>query len=194
MPTIEPDASLGELLRGREWLFEGGNYHIDVSHLSSVIRFARSISPPAHELDLARELCEYGSQLHAQLQYAGEPPFADFYTAHRHFFQIVLGEDVEKSLDYFRRQLADEPDERDKPLLAYVLVDLLVRSGKLEEAVDVAAQHLTGIGPDAGFSFAELCVEAGRLSRLAEVARAQNDLVGYAAALVSQPAAAATPT
>src|SRR5690606_144288 len=77
IPTIEPDASLRDLLRGREWLFEGGNYHIDVSHLSSVVRFARTIEPPAEELDLAVQLCEYGSRLDQQLQYPGEPPFED---------------------------------------------------------------------------------------------------------------------
>jgi hypothetical protein len=47
LPTIEPDATLKQLLAGRDWLFEEGGYHIDVSHLSSVVRFARSINAPA---------------------------------------------------------------------------------------------------------------------------------------------------
>ncbi|MBX3439306.1 MAG: hypothetical protein KF861_17585, partial [Planctomycetaceae bacterium] len=78
------------------------------------------------------------------------------------------------------------------PILAYVLVDLLVRSDHLDEAVDVAAVHLTNLGPDARFSFADLCAQAGRFDRLGEIARQQGDLVGFAAALVAQPARVTT--
>ncbi|MCA9073780.1 MAG: hypothetical protein KDA93_02015 [Planctomycetaceae bacterium] len=194
VPLIEPKTTLRELLAGRDWLLEGGNYHIDVSHLSSVVRFARSIDAPADELDLVLQLCDYGQRLDPQLQYPGEPPFEDFYPAHRHFFQVVLDKEVDTSLDYFRQKLENEPDEHDKPLLAYVLVDLLVRSKHLDEAVEVAAVHLTGLGNDVGFSFAELCADAGRLDRLAEVMREQDDLVGYTAALIAQPSPAAANT
>ncbi|MCA9024986.1 MAG: hypothetical protein KDA86_07215 [Planctomycetaceae bacterium] len=194
VPLIEPNASLRELLRGRDWLLEGGNYHIDVSHLSSVVRFARSIEAGADELDLVLQLCDYGERLDPQLQYPGEPPFEDFYPAHRQFFHLLLDKDVDTSLDYFRKKLSDEPDEYDKPLLAYVLVDLLVRAKRLDEAVDVAAEHLTGLGNDVNFSFAELCVEAGRLDRLAEVMRDKNDIVGFTAALLGTPSSATTPT
>ncbi len=194
IPTIEPNASLHDLLRGRDWLLEGGNYHIDVSHLSSVVRFARSIEPAAEELGMAVQLCEYGTRLDAPLQYPGEPPFEDFYPAHRQFFRVVLEDDADSGLEYFREKLANEPDEQDKPMLAYVLVDLLMRAKRLDEAVDVAAACLTGLGPDAGFSFAELCAQAGRLGRLQEVAREQGDLVGFVAALVAQPASTAAST
>lgn len=194
VPLVEPNATLRELLMGRDWLHEGGNYHIDVSHLSSVVRFARSIEAPADELELVLQMCDYGERLDPQLQYPGEPPFEDFYAAHRHFFRILIGRDVETSLDYFRKKLSDEPDEYDKPLLAYVLVDLLVRSKQLEEAVEVAAEHLTGLGNDVNFSFAELCVEAGRLDRLAEVMRDKNDIVGFTAALLATPSSMTTST
>ncbi len=187
MPLIEPNASLRELLTGRDWILNGGNYHIDVSHLCSVVRFARSIEAPAVELDLVLQLCDYGSRLDPLLQYPGEPPFEDFYPAHRHFFHVILGRDVDAALAYFRQKLEDEPDEYDKPLLAYVLVDLLVRAKRLDEAVDVAAAHLTKLGNDVAFSFAELCADAGRLDKLAEVMRKQDDLVGFTAALVAQP-------
>ncbi len=194
MPLIEPSASLRELLTGRDWLLEGGNYHIDVSHLSSVVRFARSIESPADELDLVLQLCDYGERLDSQLQYPGEPPFEDFYPAHRYFFHVILGKDVDTALAYFRQKLDDEPDEHDKPLLAYVLVDLLVRSKQLDEAVEVAAEHLTGLGNDVGFSFAELCADAGRLDRLAEVMRDKEDIVGFAAALLAQPSTVSAST
>ena len=183
IPTIDPRASLRELVTGRDWLFEGGNYHADVSHLNSVVRFARSLEPTSAELKLALELCEYGRQLDAPLRYPGEPPFEDFYEAHKQFFRVLLDQD-DLALDYFRQKLTNEPDERDKPLLAYVLVDLLMRVGRLEEAVDVAATYLANLGDEVGFSLSELCAEANRFDRLKEVAREKGDLVGYAAALV----------
>lgn len=184
IPTIEPNAGLRELITGRDWLFEGGNYHTDVSHLNSVVRFARSLDPADEELKLALELCEYGRQLDEPLRYPGEPPFEDFYEAHRHFFRILAEQDREASLDYFRKKLADEPDEHDKPLLAYVLVDLLMRADHLDEAVDVGTTYLANLGDDVGFSLADLCREANRFDRLKQVARDKGDLVGYAAALV----------
>jgi hypothetical protein len=186
VPMLSPDASLRELLAGREWIFQGGGYHIDVSHLHSVIRFARSIDPPAEELDLALQMAEYGARLDKPLQYAGEPPFEDFYPAHIEFFKILLGRETDRALQYFRDKLANEPDERDKPLLAYVLVDLLIRAGRQDEAVEIAAEYLTNLGDDVSFSFAELCVESGRLDVLRRVNAERGDLVGYAAALLQE--------
>jgi hypothetical protein len=184
IPTIEPQAGLRELVKGRDWLFEGGNYHTDVSHLNSVVRFARSLDGSDEELGLALALCEYGRQLDEPLRYPGEPPFEDFYEAHRQFFRIMADQDREVGLDYFRRKLADEPDEQDKPLLAYVLVDLLMRSGRLEEAVEVASTYLANLGDNVGFSLAELCIEAGQFERLKQITRDKDDLVGYTSALV----------
>lgn len=185
IPGLPPGESLRSLIAGRDWLLESGNYHVDVSHLHAVIRFARSIEPPAEELDLALQMCEYGQHLAAPLQYAGEPPFVDYYAAHAAFFRALLDKDREKSLQYFRDQLANEPDEGDKPLLAYVLVDLLTRVGRLDEAVDVASQWLTNLSEDVRVSFSELCLQANRPDALREAARRNGDLVTYATALVS---------
>lgn len=184
IPMLPPAEPLSKLILGRDWLFEGGSYHTDVSHLSSIVRFARSIEPPAEELELARQLAQYGSQLDKSLQYGGEPPFLDFYPAHIHFFNVLLDQQRAAGLQYFRRQLELEPDEQDKPLLAYVLVDLLVRSGQLDEAVDIAARYLTNLGEDVSMSFDELCQNAGRLDVLQRVRKEQGNLVGFTAALV----------
>jgi hypothetical protein len=186
IPTLAPSVSLKELVMARPWIFEGGNYHTDVSHLNSVVRFARSLAPECEEMKLALELCDYGRQLDEPLRYPGEPPFEDFYEAHRHFFQILLDQDRPTSLGYFREKLAAEPDERDRPILAYVLVDLLTRVGQLDEAVDVAAEYLAGLGDDAAFSVAELCARANRFDRLKQISRTKEDLVGYAAALIQE--------
>ncbi|HVJ66514.1 MAG TPA: hypothetical protein VM510_00950 [Caulifigura sp.] len=185
IPGLPPGESLRSLISGRDWLLDGGNYHVDVSHLHAVIRFARSLEAPTDELDLALQLCEYGARLAAPLQYAGEPPFVDYYPAHAAFFRALLDKDREKSLQYFRDQLANEPDEGDKPLLAYVLVDLLTRVGRLDEAVDVASQWLTNLSEDVRVSFSELCLQAKRPDALRDAARRNGDLVTYATALVS---------
>lgn len=184
VPLLEPGASLKSLITGRDWIFEGGNYHVDVSHLNSVVRFARSIEAPAAELELAREMAQYGSKLEKTLQYEGEPPFSDFYPAHEHFFNILLDKKREEGLQYFRDQLTAEPDEQDKPLFAYVLVDLLMRSNQLEEAVDVSAQYLSNLNEEVNISFDELCEKAGRLDVLKRVRKEQDDLVGFAAAVL----------
>lgn len=184
VPTIEPDASLRQLLVGRDWLFADGGYHIDVSHLSSVVRFARNINPPDEELDMAIQLCEYGRQLDPRLQYGSEPPFDDYYPAHIAFFKALLDRDREASLQYFRDKVAAAPDEQNRALPAFVLVDLLIRCGRSDEAVEIAARHLAHLNDDASFSFADLCAETGRLDLLRRAAEERNDLVGFTAALL----------
>jgi len=186
IPMLPPNLSLPQLIQGRDWLFEGGNYHIDVSHLNSVVRFARSIEAPADALSLAAELAYYGTQLDPQFQYGGEPPFSDFYPSHLQFLNVLLGRNEEEGFQYFRDQLAAEPDEQDKPILAYVLVDLLMRRDRLDEAVDVAATYLSNLGDDVNISFEELCVKAHRLDVLKSVRREQGNPVGFTAALLRE--------
>lgn len=191
MPFLQPGASLRELMSGRDWLFEAGNYHIDVSHLNSVVRFARVIEPPAEELEMALQLAEYGCKLDPQLQYGGEPPFDDFYPAHVKFFRVLLNKNGADALQYFQERLDQEPDEQDKPFLAYVVVDLLMRSNQLEPAVELAAKYLSNINNDARVSFAELCQKAGRVDVWQQVTREQNDLLGFTAALLAKGKASA---
>lgn len=185
--VLPPNESLRGLLSGRDWLQEGGNYHIDVSHLHSVVRFARSLEAPCEELDLALQLAEYGSRLVPQLQYAGEPPFDEYYAAHAAFFRALLDRDRDAAIGYFRNKLASEQNEADKPLIAYVIVDLLTRIGRLDEAVDLAAQWLTNLGEEVRFSFAELCVKANRLDALRTASRSNRDLVGFVGAILNEP-------
>lgn len=186
VPTTEPEASLRELIAGRDWLFEEGGYHIDVSHLSSVVRFARNINPPADELEQAVQLCEYGRNLDERLQYGSEPPFDDYYPAHIAFFNALLDKDRDAALQLFRDTIDGAEDEQSKALPAFVLVDLLMRCGRSDEAVTIAAEHLTDLNDDASFSFADLCAETGRLDLLRDVATKRNDLVGFTAALLQE--------
>ncbi len=183
---VPPAETVRELIAGRDWLFEGGNYHIDVSHLNAVVRFARHLDADCPELDLAMELAEYGSHLAEQFQYPGDAPFEDFYPAHLHYFHLLKGGPKrDEAFAYFRQKLEEEPDEPDRQMIAYVLVDLLLRTGRTQEAVALAREHLSGLDESSGFSFAELCREAGSMQELKEVSREKGDLVEYTAAMLS---------
>lgn len=184
MAMLPPGQSLKELIAGREWLFAEGNYHVDVSHLHSVVRFARSLPAGSDALPLAVELTEYGAQLDDQFRYPGDPPFDDFYPAHRQFLRALSGQGVDEAIAYFREKLDAEPDEEDKPLIAFVLVDLLTRCDRNDEAVEVAATYLADVEEQTGFSLAGLCQECGRLDRLETVARERGDLLGFTAAIL----------
>ena len=191
--SLKP-ATLLEAITGRDWLFDEGNYHVDVSHLGAVVRFARFLNPESPQLEKAIELCEYGRRLSEQFQYPADPPFDDYYKAHLHFFRVLAGSDRQKSLDYFRDRLGVATETDDRRLIAYVLVDLLVRVGALEDAALVAAEHLRDLDESSGFSFAQLCEEAGRLDLFREAAREKGDLIGFTSALVGQATMSGTPS
>ncbi len=186
--------SLLAAITDRDWLFDEGNYHVDVSHLASVVRFARFLSPESTQLPKAIELCEYGRRLSQQFQYPSDPPFDDYYVAHRHFFHVLADVDRATSLDYFRRRLHEATETDDRRLIAYVLVDLLVRRGALGDAVLVAAEHLRDLDESSGFSFAQLCEEAGRLDLYRDAARENGDLIGFTSALVGHAGQQTSPT
>jgi hypothetical protein len=67
-----------------------------------------------------------------------------------------------------------------------VLVRLLLRLDRLDDAIEVAAEHLAGLPESALIcpSVAQLCAQAGQPERLAQIARDQGDLVHYLAAVI----------
>jgi hypothetical protein len=187
-PMLPQGQSLRELIAGRDWLFSNDNYHIDVSHLNSVVRMARSLSPGDVELADAIQLAQYGSKLAPQYQYGGSPPFDEFYPAHQHFLRVLAGERVDDGLGWFRDKLASAADDASTKLAALTLIDLLQRTGRGDEAVELAVTHLSEGADQFGFSLADFCLQAGRLDKYRELARAEGDLVAFTAALGSETA------
>jgi hypothetical protein len=180
-----PGQTLRELIAGRDWLFADANYHIDVSHLHSVVRFSRSLAPGAPELKQAIQLAEYGSKLAEQYQYAGDPPFEDYYVAHGHFLKALANVNRETALTYFREKLKPDATENpDNQLVAFAYVDLLTRLDLMDEALDVATKYLSNVQEQLGFSLADLCAEAKRYDLLKQVARDKGDLLTFTAALL----------
>ncbi|MEZ6043466.1 MAG: hypothetical protein R3C20_23450 [Planctomycetaceae bacterium] len=188
MPVLNGKATLSELISGREWLFENGNYHIDVSHLHATVGFARHLNSDAPELQQAIELAEYGSRLAEPLRYPADVPFDDYYNGHLHFLHAIAGINPEDSLQYFIDRLNAEPDEPDKKLIAFVVVDLGQRIGQLSQALEVAAPFLNRLEDPAGFSFTEACVDANRLDLLEQFARENDDILSMATVLLTRKA------
>src|SRR5262245_7650158 len=69
------EPSIEQLVAERDWLFLEDAYHIDTSHLHSVVRFARVLED-AEALRLAADLTEYGKRLSRSYQFQTEEPFA----------------------------------------------------------------------------------------------------------------------
>lgn len=209
--VVPPEGtSIPALMDGRDWLFHDDAYHIDVSHLGATVR-ASVLSRDPEVLALALELAEYGRKLSPRHRYESDPPFEDIYEDHAVLLKGLLGQDPDRALAHFRAKLGPAPDPAEDQLAsdpseslpAQVLVRLLERLDRVDEAIDVASSHLSGL-PEAALglgcpSLTQLCRKAGRLDRLAESARARGDYVTYAAArlghetISAAPAASASP-
>jgi hypothetical protein len=185
--TAPQAAGIPELIAGRDWLFEDEfSYHIDVSHLGSVVQMAVHL-PPGPELELARELCAYGQRLSPRFRYAADPPFEDQYRDYGLFLSALAGEDVAAALDHFRAKAEQADPEEAGTYPAEVLVNLLLRTGRQREAVEVARHYLANVDERrlACPNLLELCERARDYGALAEVARAQDNPVYFVAGLLA---------
>ncbi len=191
-PLPPEGTPIAGLVEGRDWLFADDGYHIDLSHLGAVVRMSPLLTDPA-TIALAVGLTDYGRNLSERHRYAGEPPFEDAYADHAVYLRALLGEDVDAAIAHFRAKLpamdapADDEERYHDPVPAQVLVRLLVRLGRPEEAIEVASEQLAGL-PDSALgcpNVAQLCQMAGRPDRLAQIAREHGDLVHYVAARLS---------
>lgn len=182
MPVLAPNASVAELIKGRDWLFAEGNYHIDVSHLHSTVGFARALNADDPELPLAIELCDYGQMLSAQLQYPADVPFDEYYVANRHFLKTLSGQDVDTGINYFIKRLQDEPDAPDRQLIAFVVLDLAQRIGRTKDVLQKTAEHVSRMEDPNGFSFSTLCVDLKLTEELEAAARQNDDVLAFAIA------------
>ncbi|MCX7388606.1 MAG: hypothetical protein DWI22_11720 [Planctomycetota bacterium] len=185
-PLVKQNASLRELIQGREFLFAEGGYHIDVSHLHSTVSFARHLDRDCPELQLAIELSDYGAQLAEPLRYPSDVPFDDYYVANRHFLNALAGVEVDESMQYFIDRLQREPDAPDQRMIAFVIADLGQRVERTSMALEAAAPFLKQMEDPAGFSFTAYCVGAKRFDILESSARENNDVLGLATVLLLQ--------
>ncbi len=175
-----------ELIAGRDFLFADEFYHIDLSHLSSVVQMSSQLDN-CDELRLARALCKYGQKLSPRFQQVTDPPFENQYQDYEVFLSILCGDEVDKGLAYFRKKAEDADPDTVGTYPAEVLVNLLLRLKRPQEALETSRRFLTKLG-EARLScpsFVELCQQTGNYQALAEVARAQENPVNYLAGLIA---------
>jgi hypothetical protein len=179
------DVRVTELMAGRDYLFEEFA-HIDVSHLSSVVQMSIQLEP-GETLELARELCVYGERLPKKLRYQAEEPFDDQYKDYGVYLAILAGDRVEEGIEHFRKKAANADPDLAGTYPAQVLVNLLVRLGRVDDAVGVSRQYLTTTSGQQLTcpSLVELCQIAGNYRVLSESAREQGDTVHYLAGLLA---------
>jgi hypothetical protein len=172
--------SLVDLIASREWLFGEYDYYVDTSHLSSVIQYCPDVES-VEVLRLIRELCAYGKRLSTSFRVMGHPPFQDIYIDYDLYAAALLGDDVEAVIAHFRRKV--EEDEPGETLSAQALVQLLVRLGRLEEALEVSQERLAHKPPsELGCpSTMQLCRMAGNYGKLMSFAKERGDILSYAA-------------
>lgn len=176
--------TIAGLIAGCPWLFTDESYHIDISHLASVVRLSLIATDPAATA-LAADLTEYGRCLSPRLVFEGSPPFERIFEDHGVYLKALLDRDLEEGIAHFEQKMSREvQEEGDRAPAAQVLVNLLVKAGKVDAAIEVAAAHLAGLHDSALScpSLAQLCQRAGQTERLAQVAREQGDLVSFTAA------------
>ncbi len=182
-------ATITELIAGRDWLLADDAYHVDISHLASVVRMSILVVDPAL-IALAFDLTEYGRRLSPRLQFEGHPPFERIFDDHGIYLAALLGRDVDAAIAHFRAKLSAYGRESgEAAIAAQTLVNLLVRVGRLDAAIEVAAEYLAGL-PDAALlcpGVAQLCQRAGDPQRLAAISLEHRDLVNYTAALLMIP-------
>lgn len=163
-----PDtASLDALMEDRSWLFEGGHYYTENSHLASILQASPELEDP-ETIRLCLELAAYALRLDPLYRFPGAAPFENLYEDHAIYLRAALGENVDTAIAHFRG----------KPGAAEVLIPLLSGLGRYREAADIAVEcggHAEAL---------ELCQRASDFERLRELAREQNNPLAYTAGLI----------
>ncbi len=171
-----------------DWLRDG-TYHMDTTHLSSTVRFARVLDDKTL-LAKALDLTSYGRMLHPQYQYPGDEPFGDLYAMSRAFFHALLGIQVEPSLKLFlqKAESLDTPEHGTVAIETYA--DLLARIGRPREALLFLIKRMPdgmrpcGIAP----SLLELSIAANDFEPMIQHAKIRGDIIGFAAAQLTSQA------
>ena len=178
-----PDTqNVRELLANREWMFGEYDYYVDTSHLVSILRFSLDLTD-RDALAMAVELAEYGTHLASTFQFRGDPPFEEGFTDYRIYLRSLMGEGVDEAISHFRRKLAESTSDDVTKMTAQVLVALLARLGRYEQAITISLEYLADT--EAGQLFCpsvfQLCQMAGDYVRLRKVARERQDLLHFVA-------------
>jgi hypothetical protein len=182
--TVPAGVSIGDIVNGHPELFEEGAYHIDTSHLSSVVQFSLELDA-CPERKMARELCAYGERLSESFKFASDPPFEKTYADYKILLDVVDGENVEAGLKHFRDKI-DAAAAEGSTFPAEVYVNLLLKIDRKAEALAVAKKYLAGENRQLSCpGVYELCQQAGDFAGLSDAARTRGDGVNFLAGLIA---------
>jgi len=106
-----------------------------------------------------------------------------------------LGQGTEEHLEFFAQKARSLSVEEHGTAPAEVYVELLSRLGRVEEALEAAAELIPAKAATTGFapSLLELASRSGRYDRLKEISRRRGDVLGFVAGLLEDSAGAAAP-
>ena len=185
--TIAATASIVGLLDAAGGMKDDPSFHIDISHLQSVLRIARVCTERA-VIEKAWELSVYACRLPDEVTYPGEPPFENVGEASRHFYAAQLGRDVDEAIRYFRKAAALARVEDAGTLPADTLVYLLWRLGRPAEALHAALERPADQGMPSVMqaigmlpSLVELAEAGNAVDTLREACRSRGDEITFAA-------------
>ena len=185
--TIAATASITGLLDAAGGMKDDPSFHIDVSHLQSVLRIAR-VCTERSVIEKAWELAVYACRLPDEVTYPGEPPFENVGEASRHFYAAQLGRDVDEAVRYFRKAAALARVEDAGTLPADTLVYLLWRLGRPAEALHAALERPADQGMPSVMqaigmlpSLVELAEAGNAVEALREACRSRGDEITFAA-------------
>jgi hypothetical protein len=181
------ESTFAEILADREWLFDGDRYHIDTTHLSSVIRFSRKLLNES-QIALAIDLTEYGRRLSSQYQYESEEPFEDLYPTTRLYLDAVSGVRIEEALEFFGNKARGSDAYNEGYMTIEVYIELLARTGRHAEAIENMIQLMPDASPKIGIApnILELSNQSGDFHRFTDFCRKHDDLLGFVTGLLHQ--------
>ena len=181
-----PDTnSVSALVEGREWLFENNAQYTDSSHIASVLKLSAELDDK-ETLRLAVEIADYATRLDEMFQYSDDPPFERAYGDRLIYLKALLGEDADRAVAHFDGKAAASDAQRDGYAPAGVLVELLIRLGRYDDAINAFRRYLMDATPEElpCPSLLQLCQMAGDFGQLKQVAEQQSDPLGYMAAVI----------
>jgi hypothetical protein len=139
-------------------------------------------------LRLAVEIADYATHLGPMFQYQDDPPFDRAYQDRAIYLRALLGEDVQGAIAHFEEKAERFDPERYGNGPAEVLIGLLIRLEKPAEAIEIFRRYLMKFAPEdlSCPSLLQLCQMAGDFEQLKEVAKEQQDPLGYIAAVLQR--------
>jgi hypothetical protein len=183
--------SIVALLEAAGGLRDDPSFHVDVSHLQSVLRFARTCTERP-VLEKAWELAVYACRLPKEVTYPGDPPFEQVGEASRLFFAALLGRDIEEALAFFHRAAAPEHVQQGDTFPADTLTYLLWRLDRPAEAVHVALARPSDSGMPSMFqaagmlpSLVEVAIKGDAVDALRDACRKRGDEITFAASYLT---------